>query len=79
MTYKFKYRRKYLWRTLTVNGHRYDPTLDKMILYFADGSIEEVSVWSDCDTRLGPDWVLAAKKAMEEKAGQSIPVKADHA
>ncbi len=75
MNYRFKYRRRLFWRSLTVQGHRFDPALDKMILYFANGGIEEIAKWSTCDLMLGPDWVLMLKKGMEESAGQSIPIK----
>lgn len=77
MTYKFKYRRHLFWRRVKIVGHRHDPALDKMVLYFLDGGIEELSKWSACDLRLGPDWLLAAKKNMEAQAGQAIPFSKD--
>ena len=76
MTYKFHYRRRLqlLFRTFTVVGHSYNKDMDRMMLYLPDGGVHEICQWSWCDARLGQDWVLAMKKDMEKKAGQSIPV-----
>ena len=74
-TYKFSYKRKLLWKTTTVIGHRYDEHTDKMALFLPDGGILELSHWKDCTLRLGSDWVLAQKKMLEEQAGQSVPMK----
>jgi hypothetical protein len=74
MQYKIRYKRRFLWKEITVTGHRYEPSTDKMVLYFADGSIKELPQWSKCEVFLGTDWVLAVKKDMESKAGQSIPL-----
>lgn len=73
--YLFKYRRRLWWRTRKVIGHNFLPDQDKIVLYFANGGIEEIPRWKICAVRLGPDWVLAQKKALEEKTGQSIPVR----
>jgi len=75
VTYKFKYRRGLIWRSAKVTGHRYEQALDKMVLFFADGSLREIAEWSKFDLKLGLDWALVMKKAMEEKAGQAVPVK----
>lgn len=74
MKYVFRYRRKGIWKKATVIGHRLEKDLDKMVLYFEDGSIQEIAEWSKCDLKLGVDWVLAAKKDMEKKAAQAIPL-----
>jgi hypothetical protein len=75
MSYKFKYKRKFFWRSVVVIGHGYDTAQDKMVLYKPDGSIQEISHWRDCECKLGVDWKLAQQKAMEDKAGVSIPLK----
>lgn len=74
MTYKFKFRRHLFFRSLTVVGHGFNKELDRMSLYFADGGVREISRWSQCDCKLGTDWVLAKKKDMERQAGQPIVV-----
>lgn len=76
ITYKFKFRRRLrlFYRTFVVVGHTYEDPTDRLILYLPDGGIHEISGWSICDCKLGPDWAIAKKKDMEAKAGQSIPV-----
>jgi len=75
MTYIFRYRRKFLWKSHIVMGHAYDGAQDKMVLFFANGSVREVARWRDCEARLGTDWVLAQKKSLEEQTGQTIPIR----
>ncbi len=75
MTYKFRFKRRFFWHAYDIAGHRYEQPLDKMCLYFPDGGLLEIPQWSACHVQLGPDWVLAVKKDMEAKAGQSVPVK----
>ncbi len=74
MQYVFKYRRRLFWKKEVVKGHGYDSAQNKMILYYPDGSVREVSNWSKCEVALGTDWVLSVKKNMEQQAGQSIPL-----
>jgi hypothetical protein len=75
MTYIFRYRRKLFWHSHKVIGHMLDKDQGKMILYFPDGGVQEIVNWKDCEIRLGSDWKVAQQKALEEKAGQSIPLK----
>lgn len=75
MTYRFRYKKWFFWRSLKVVGNSYNRDLDRMYLYFPDGGIRELSGWSKYDCKLGQDWVLAVKKDMESKAGQPIVVK----
>jgi hypothetical protein len=75
MSYKFKYKRKFFWTRITVIGHGYDATQDKMVLYMPTGAIREIAHWRDCEVQLGTDWKLAQQKAMEDKAGVSVPLK----
>ncbi len=74
IVYKFSFRRGLFWKDAKVIGHRYEEKQDKMVLYYLDGGIEEISMWSACDARLGPDWVAAMKHDMEQKAGQTVPI-----
>ena len=74
MTYKFRWTRRLWTRTRVVIGHKYEDSQDKMILFFPDGGVEEIPEFSKCAVRLGTDWMLATKAAMEKTAGQSIPV-----
>lgn len=72
MKYRFRYKNGLFWTSKTVVGHRWDKDQDKMVLYKHDGAIEEIACWSKCSVRLGIDWVLAQKKAMEKQVGQPI-------
>jgi hypothetical protein len=74
MTYKFKYRRKWLSKSIAVIGHGYNKDLDRMTLYLESGAVKEIPNWRECECSLGIDWVLAVKKDMEKKAGQAIPI-----
>ena len=68
--YLFKYRRFLFWHSKKIVGHKYEETQDKMIMFFDDGSISEIAKWSNCECRLGVDWVNATKEAIRDEAGQ---------
>ena len=78
MRYKFKYKRYFWWSTKEVVGHslekNYDGTYnqDKMVIYFENGGLEVISDWGKCALKLGIDWVLAQKNAMEKETGQEL-------
>lgn len=74
--YTFKYKRKnsLLSKSIKVVGHKYLPDQDKMVLFKDDGGLEEIINWKQCAVTLGPDWVVATKKKMEQEAGTSIPL-----
>ena len=74
MGYKFKFKKKWFWRTVSVSGHQYNQDQDKMILYKKDGGIEEVPNWKQCSVKLGADWVIAVQKNVEKESGRSIPL-----
>ncbi len=74
MTYVFKYRRRFFYRSVKVMGHQWNAEQNKMTLYLPDGSIEEIAEWTKCSIKLGADWVQATKKEMENKTGQTIPL-----
>lgn len=57
-----------------IQGHRYEQAMNKMVLFFQDGSIREIPNWSSREVVLGVDWVLAVKKQMEAQSGQSVPL-----
>lgn len=73
MTYIFKWKRWLFWKSRRVVGHRYTHEQNKAVMYFEDGGVLEIKDWSKCVVRLGPDWALAQKKAMELEAGASVP------
>lgn len=75
MRFKFKFKRRLLWKTEIVSGFGYDKEKDRMQLYYEDGSIYEISKWSKYDCKLGRDYFDVLKKQMEGKTGQSIPTK----
>jgi sorbitol-specific phosphotransferase system component IIA len=74
MTYVFKYRRSFLWKSFKVIGHTYDANQDKMVIFFPDGGVQEISSWKTCEVKLGTDWVVSQKKQLEAQAGQTIPL-----
>ena len=75
MNYKFKFKNGWFWKTKVVMGHWYEEKQDKMVLYYPDGSLEEIAHWKDCCVKLGTDWKLVTQKRMEAEAGQSVPLK----
>lgn len=72
MVYIFKYKRWFFWKKKTVVGHKLDKELNRMDLYFPDGTIYSVPEWSKCELYLGHDWLLFTKKQMEKESGQPI-------
>lgn len=72
MEYVFHWRRFLFWKKTSVVGHNYDNKIDKMILYYKDGSIREIKKWSECEVYLKTDWVLALKSKMESESGQNV-------
>ncbi len=70
--YKFQYRRGLFWKKVSVIGHGYISDQNKMILYHPSGAVSEIRNWSKCELFLDTDWVLAVKKDMTEKAGQTV-------
>ncbi len=75
MRFEFHCRKFLFWRSYLVIGFKYEKDLNRMILYFEDGSILELCEWSKYDCKLGQDYFDCIKKDMEQKAGQSIPTK----
>lgn len=74
MKFVIKFKRGLFWQSRSVIGYRHLLEQDRMILFFEDGSLEEVPAWSKHRVKLGTDWVLAMQKKMEKDSGTSIPV-----
>lgn len=72
MKYILKYKKGWFWKKVVVIGHNYDAAQDKMILFFEDGGVREISEWRKCEIKLGQDWVLARKKQMEAESGVDV-------
>lgn len=78
MKYNFQYKKSFFWISKKVIGHglerRSDGSFDenRMVLYFEDGSIQVIPNWSKCHLKLGTDWVIAQKTAMEKEINQPI-------
>lgn len=75
-TFVFKWRRRFFWHAKEVTGFVPDNQRDRMALFFKDGTCYEISRFSRCDSILGTDYFKVVHKQMEQKAGQSIPVRA---
>ena len=73
MLYKFTYRRRFFWKTIRISGHNYNKDMDKMVVYFPDGSLREIRRWKDCELKLGVDWYNQTLKQMETSIGTKIP------
>ena len=75
MTYTFQYKRGFFWKTLRkAKGHNYQTDSDRMDVYFGD-KIIWLSKWSECDQKLGADFILFQKENMETESGQNIKIK----
>jgi hypothetical protein len=46
-----------------------------MVVYLPDNSIVRIPKWDECQLKLGSDWALAQKNAMEQEIGQPIQLK----
>tara|TARA_R100000808_G_scaffold7022_1_gene20627 strand:+ start:3335 stop:3556 length:222 start_codon:yes stop_codon:yes gene_type:complete len=69
--YKFKYKRKFFWKSYLVKGHKFEENQNKMVLYFPNGGLREVKNWNDCEIKLGVDWVAFTKTQIKREAGES--------
>jgi hypothetical protein len=72
--YVVKYRKSgtFFWTLKKVVGTRVEKEADRLILFFADGGIQEVAKFSNYDVKLGIDWVLATKDRLEKEAGTNL-------
>lgn len=77
MTYKFRFKNRLLFKSVSVIGHGLNRELDRMALYLPNGGVREIANWSKYDCKLGTDWVLAVKKNMEQKSGQTVNIDRD--
>jgi hypothetical protein len=71
-TYKFRYKKRFITRTINSIGHRYEREINRMDVYHEDGSITSLANWDKYDLYLGTDWVLFTKKEMEKESGQAV-------
>ena len=73
-TFKFKFRRSRWWfkKTYKVVGYNPMPEVDRMALYFPNGSLYEIPDWSKCECWLGVDWVIWQKNRAEAQAGVDL-------
>lgn len=58
-----------------VIGHHYSKDQDKMVVYFANGSLREVGCWSKHQIFLGTDWVMFTKNNMDKEAQADVKLK----
>jgi len=67
-SYTFKWKKHSIfWNKRQVKAHRFDEKQNKMILYYENGSIEEIANWKDCSLRLGLDWVETVTNTTNKK------------
>ena len=72
MRYNFKYKRRFFWRTIkNVKGHSLNTSTGHMEI-FLDAGIRSIHKWSNCDLKLGSDFILFQKDSMEKQANTSI-------
>ncbi len=66
------------WATFKgLTGHRVDPAPhgETMVLFRKNGGQQTIADWHQCEIKLGADWVLATRAAMEREAGQDVKLK----
>ncbi len=74
-TFKFRWKKGLFWKTRKIIGFKSEVSIDRMMIFFADGSFREIAQWSKCDCRLDKDFFDMQHKKMEQEAGQAVPVK----
>lgn len=74
MAYVMKYKRlkDFFWKKEKIVGHKFFPEFDKMVVYYEQGGLHEIVKWSECEVKLGPDWVLDVKNNMKKESGQDV-------
>ena len=70
--YKFKYKRKFFWRSYEVVGHNLDNDSNVMTIFFENGSLMTIPKWGECSLSLGVDWALAVRKNAEAQTGVEL-------
>ena len=80
-TYTMRYKRNGFfqrWKKVgPLIGHKLDRDQNKMVVYYQDGSIQEIVDWNSCGVYLGTDYILFEKESMEKSAGQNIKLNVD--
>ena len=60
--YKLKWKRNFIWHSANIIGHSYDVDINKLIIYFPEGGLREISHWSDCEMILDRHWSAIVKQ-----------------
>ena len=68
--YYFRWKKNFFWRKKKVVGHKYQEDQNKMVMYFNNGGLQEITNWDKCECRLDIDWVLATKESITEESGK---------
>ena len=77
MKYNFSYKKGLLWKTVkSVKGHSMNESGTRMDIFLDDG-IVSISGWDNCDMKLGSDFILSQKDAMEKESGLDIKLSTD--
>lgn len=77
MKYNFSYKKGLFWETIKdVKGHSMNESGTRMDVFLDDGIIS-ISKWEDCDMKLGSDFILSQKEAMEKESGLDIKLSTD--
>lgn len=73
--YNLKFKRGFFWKTLkNVKGHQLHAELDRMDVFFNDGSLLSIPQWSKITMKLGPDFFLHQKQHLESVTGQDLKI-----
>lgn len=69
MKYKFKYKRRFFFKTIkNVIGHNFDLDSNRMDI-FLDHKIISIPKWSECEMVLGSDFLLKQKEDIKKESG----------
>lgn len=74
MLYQFKFKKGFFFKKRSVIGHRHDANLDKMVLFYPDGGVEEIPHWREHKLVLGADFAASQKKYAEEQKTSAAPM-----
>jgi hypothetical protein len=72
---KFRHKTNIVWKKRKIQGHKYLPEIDKIVLHYKCNKIEEIPEWSKHYVVLGSDFVLAQKEQMEKESGVDVKLK----
>jgi len=75
--YKYKKINSWIWKKEKVVGHKLIVDLDKLELYYKDGSVQQIPEYSKLLVKLGQDWVVSVEKSMKKESGLDIKAEID--